>query len=99
MYEEWFHKTITAHEAAGSFAWMLVVRRDQRIPFVFFPYYLKKSLRQIGAFEWEGSQPLPSFSLRAEMNSHGMLDISGMTLEHFFRGVGRDHIERLARVA
>lgn len=43
-YPDWIAQAQAAHEAAGSYAWALLVRRDQRRAILVFPYTLARLL-------------------------------------------------------
>ena len=43
-YPDWIAQAKAAHEAAGSYAWALLVRRDQRRAILVFPYTLARLL-------------------------------------------------------
>lgn len=44
LYERWIKKAIHDHEQAGSFSWMLIVKRDRREPIVILPAHVFKKL-------------------------------------------------------
>lgn len=44
LYQQWFEKASDTSEKAGALCWLLVVRRDHRIPIVFMPNSIAKDL-------------------------------------------------------
>lgn len=44
-FESWLEQVMESHEQAGTFAWLLIQKRDRRKPLVFFPEKLMKSLK------------------------------------------------------
>ena len=54
-YEEWFGKIKKTSEEAGTYAWLLITKRDRREPLVFFPRRaLMGNLSILGPVMWHG---------------------------------------------
>ena len=45
-WSDWLHKAQRDHEAAGSFSWLMIVRRDRREPLVVAPDHLVMGLAE-----------------------------------------------------
>ncbi len=43
-YEKWIEKAVQDHKQAGSFSWMIIVKRDKRDPLVILPNELEVAL-------------------------------------------------------
>ncbi len=90
-YEEWFVKIQRDHERAGSFSWLLIVKRDLRETLVFMPKALETELFDAGAIF---TQPL----LWLAVNSlEGSFNVVGMTFAHFLIGVQPEHVRQLVK--
>lgn len=79
-------QAITAHKAAGSMAWMLICKRDHRIPVVFF---------SAGVLTWLWPKDCPLYAphLRMKMNTPaGQFWFVGMSLEDFLEIVTPEQI-------
>lgn len=50
VFDQWLQQAIDSHEAAGSFAWLLIQKRDKRHPIVFFPGYFYDAIKQQDLF-------------------------------------------------
>jgi len=93
-YEDFLQQTIESSEQAGSYAWLMITRRDRRRAMVWFPMHVFATLRSVGAFP--GGRPRPYFGMRATVrnnsnNGHDV-DVCGMALEDFLGAVGPHHI-------
>ena len=101
---QWWEKAveqaIMSHELAGSFAWLLIVRRDRRVPLVFMPWFLSKTLIEIGV---EVPDDVPEVQMRVEVRDEEKLGdwhtIVGMLLVDFLRIVRPEHVKKLAKIA
>jgi hypothetical protein len=87
-WEKWFEQVLESHEAAGSFGWFLITRRDRREAMCWMPDHLLKSLRQAGAF---AKRPTPLVSMWVVLrNSDGTsrpYHVTAMLLDDFLAGV------------
>ncbi len=95
--ENHFGQAVESARHAGSFAWMIVARRDKREALVWMPRHLFTELKKLDAFE---DRPWPCFSLCAELRNTrgaGHHEIWGTTLDNFFEGVSPLHITQLFR--
>ncbi len=96
LWEEWFWQASVAWRASGSFAWLLIQKRDGRQPLLFMPSFLYKQLRKVGAFA-DVPSPLLKYSgqfrRRIDLGNKKFREekvsgtIIGMRLEAFFLGV------------
>ena len=101
---QWWEKTveqaIMSHELAGSFAWLLIVRRDRRVPLVFMPWVLRRTLTEVGV---EVLDDVPEVQMRVEVRDEKKLGdwhtITGMLLTDFLRIVKPEHVKKLAKIA
>ena len=82
-YEQWITKAIHDHEQAGSFSWMLIVKRDRRQPIVLLPAYLFKDL--------EGIQESWHMTILLGLD---WLELSACQLEDFLQAVSPEVIRR-----
>lgn len=82
-YETWFEKVERDYKASGSKSWMLIVRRDQRIPLVFMPLIPRLTLEVEADFYINPSDEL------------GGYHIVCCTLENFLYDVTPQQIKRL----
>lgn len=79
-YEEWFEKIVKTSEAAGSWAWLLIVKRDRRETICFMPWCLYRDIA--------GHAYLAKF----EMNCV----VICMTFQMFLDGSSRKNIEEMS---
>lgn len=89
-YEKWIEQAALAALNARSFSWLLIVRRDYRIPIVIFPQALLRELQIYGALV-----PLPKPSMTMTISTCDTLVVT--TLDAFLDGVKPDTIRRLSR--
>ncbi|RJQ26098.1 hypothetical protein C4577_04150 [Candidatus Parcubacteria bacterium] len=66
-YEDWFEQAETSRKNSGSYAWLIIARRDRREPLVYMPSYLWTALREAGALK--KALPLPLLSLTTNLRS------------------------------
>lgn len=101
---QWWETTVEqaveSHELSGSFAWLLIVRRDQRTAMVVMPWVLWRTLVEVGVVILDD---VPQFELRVEIRD-GMKvpdwhTLKGMPLKDFLRVVRPEHLKKLAKVA
>lgn len=97
-WERWFAQALESWEQAGSYSWMLITRRDRRVPLVWLPRHVIHDLRAEGAFY--DSQPLPYIALKMQVRNDAKVglpvDAVGMGLDAFLAGVSPDIIRELA---
>lgn len=97
-WEKFFEQCIESYENAGSYAWLLITRRDRREAMVWMPVDLLFELRLRGAF---ASKPWPFISMSVELRNSNKAAhahrIAGMTLDDFFLGVKPSHIIKLSQ--
>jgi len=100
LWEDFFSQAIKSHEDAGSFAWMLVTKRDRREAMIWMPDYLFHNLHELGAFN-----PLPSprvdfhAIIRPDWGDRRTICVWGTTLQAFFRSTMREHFKKLSLIA
>lgn len=88
QYEVWFEKAQKDSEASGSAGWLLITRRDRRVPLVFMTSRVADKLK----IDNEG---LPCGQI--ECISGGLChQIVVMTLEEWLTSVAPEHITNLA---
>lgn len=46
-YQKWIETAVRDHQRVGSFSWMIITKRDQRLPLVIFPKELKDKLQML----------------------------------------------------
>lgn len=90
-YQDWFAKAQRDHERAGSFSWLLIVKRDLRETIVFMPKVLETELFHAGA---EFTKPMLWLTVDS---SKGLLDVVGMTFTSFVIGVSPEHVRQLVK--
>lgn len=101
-WERWFAQAAESAEHAGSFAWLLLTRRDRRRALVWFPNYLYSGLRDVGAFPGKRHAPFTRALVTvrgAAGNIFDRLDIVCMSLGDFLAEVYPEHILALAKKA
>ena len=95
-FEKFIRQSIAAHTAAGSFAWLLIHKRDRREPWVYFPSELFKELRRVGAFE-----TIPPYCVKFRFLSKDdepkIITVEGWHFEHFLMSITPDHVRRLGK--
>lgn len=74
-YEYWFSQASTASEQSGTFAWLLVVKRDHREPIVFMPSNL-----------WSIIKTMFQHHIRFTRSD---VSVFGVPLKDFFQNVGK----------
>lgn len=93
MYEKWFDKLLIDTELSGSNYWMLIVRRDRKIPIIFIPEGAYFDLIHYGSFKTgESLGMFCSF----KFGKLGYPKIMSMTLDDFFNKVNPEHIKKIA---
>jgi hypothetical protein len=100
MYEEWFLQTITAHKAAGSFAWMLIVhRRAYWQTIVFLPEYAWHALMTTSASApGAASFFSPQMQMKFYLKNSGSLKIVCVTLQQFLEFFDPGEVAMLAEM-
>jgi len=86
-FEKWISQAIAAAERAETKYWMIVQRRDQRVPLVFFSERLELAL-QVGAIG------CPRLVLWTIIDGKYVC-IHGCRLEEFLKDISPEHIKRL----
>lgn len=99
--QEWdrfFAQAIESHEQAGSLSWLMITRRDRRVPLVWLPVQTFHELRHVGAFSNKFPVPLSrmKLSIRNLDNGENVMDAYNMHLDSFLEGVKQNHIKELA---
>ncbi len=93
-FEEFIAQAITSAKVAGSLSWMLIARRDKRIPFVYIPYHFFYGLKRAGAFKLS-----PAIQITTEIRREGFISVRsivGVPFDLFLQQVKREHIETIA---
>lgn len=100
-WDSFFDQVLESYEQAGSYAWMLINRRDRREAMVWHPRHVVADLRAQGAFG--AAQPHPFVGIKATVrrgnNTYTHIDIVGMKLEAWLDAVTPHQIRLLAKVA
>jgi hypothetical protein len=98
LWEGWFRQAIESWEQAGSYAWMLITRRDRREALVWVPMFVLNDLRQMGALP---NKPDPyvgiTFTAREKGSEPVVVSASGMLLDNWLEQVQPEHIKALAK--
>lgn len=87
-YKEWIEKAEKEHKEAGSFSWILIHKRDRRIPIVIMPSELDSAMVMNDI-----DSPVKVF---LEYNN---MDFGVSTLEDFFKYVDPDKFRELGKDA
>lgn len=100
-WEAFVEQAETSAKLAGSLAWMLVQRRDERTAVVFFPRTLFRALREQGAF---AELPCPSLHLRVavrvtDTRKSVRHDLFGTTLDALLKHCTPQHFTNLAHAS
>ncbi len=93
QWEAWIEQARESHEIAGSFAWMILARRDKRSPIVVMPQTLLRGLRTVDALQ---DTPSPFMTLALGDNGDKAI-VCCMRLEDFLKGVTPKQIKELSR--
>jgi hypothetical protein len=94
-WEKWLLQCEESAQNAGSFSWLMVQRRDKRVPVVFFPYNLSEQLEDLGCVF-----PDPCFSFRVTVEGrrrHFGEIVTATTLFNWFDCVSPQDIRLLAQ--
>ena len=92
MYETWIEQAEESHTQAGSYAWLIMFKRDKRASFVLYPQCLGEALAK-----WTDIDNVyPKISTVIKL-PNGLTYIDGTTLSEFLRVVSANDIKRLAR--
>lgn len=97
-FEQFILQTLESHWQARSFAWLLITRRDRRLPLIWVPHYALKELRAVGAFR--DGPPWPSVGMRAVLRHKGKnitCNATGMPIGIWFDQAQRKHVEAIAK--
>lgn len=99
--EKWLVQATESADQAGSFAWLLITRRDRREALVWMPGYLLDELKKAGAFPEGPPVPLTRLrvGIRPTATPYEVVGMVGMTLNDFLAEVTPDHIKEVAKVA
>lgn len=87
--EEWIEQALDAWLESGSFSWLLIVKRDQREPYVVMPYFL---------YEAMGIEFRPYWFIRQNIRTTNEVlkaELVVTTLKQFLKTVTPAHIRRL----
>lgn len=95
-YEEWIEQAEESHSMAGSFAWLIMFKRDKRTPFVLFPGYLGRTLSKMTD---KFHEAIPSVCIEFSMPTRKSetFIIQGMKLDSFLSIVTPDMIKRVSK--
>lgn len=100
-FEEFIAKAHRSSLQAGSFAWLLVTRRDRRETWCYMPIRLFTALQNVGAFP---RAPRPQVRFTAYIRHYaktktvedpGWQTVFGCTLRHFLKAVTPQHIKQV----
>lgn len=95
-YGRFLGQAMESYEQAGSYAWLLITRRDRREPFVWLPRHVVGDLRGAGGFM--NGRPRPYVTLNLDVRTDTGVqeaDLVGLTLDDFLSGVTPEVITRL----
>ncbi len=96
-WEGFVDKAYTSHQAAGSYAWGLIARRDRRTAWFWCPRHLLAALRNVGAFARK-PRPWLECTLQIRHTTGAQWhSIAGMPFELFLEAVKPVHIKNLTR--
>jgi len=99
-WEEWFEQAYSSAEKAGSYAWLMVQRRDMRQAVVFYPHDLHDQFRREGCFSRLPSIT-PFFMFDVRINRRRESDIReriwATTLDNFLTYVSPEDILEIVR--
>lgn len=98
QWERWVEEVYEAHTQAQSFAWLILQRRDQRQPFVYFPKYLLDELREQGAFP-RRPHPLVQFAVTAYIPKPTRFCVVGMHWRAFLTMSRPHHFTSIEEVS
>ncbi len=97
-WERFLLQTIESQEQAGSLSWLLITRRDRRRALVWVPWWMLRTLQDVGAFG-EHYPPTPFVRMRVTLrDSYKRLhrvDVCGMTLNDWLAEVTPEHIQEV----
>lgn len=97
-WDAFFDQVLESHDHAGSYAWMLINRRDRREAMLWCPRYVIEDLRRHGAFP---TKPTPyigiTCTVRRGNNSATKIDIAGMRLKDWLAAVKPAHVRGMAK--
>lgn len=99
-WERFICQAVGSHRMAGSFAWMVLARRDKRVAWVYMPSYLIMGLRDVGAVP---ERVWPSMQLNVEIRDARKVaerySLFATTLDNWLAHVQPEHIIELAKVS
>lgn len=87
-YELFIEQAIADWKESGAFSWLLISKRDQKVPLVFMDELLLAEFRKVGCFAVR-----PVLASRFSLNRK--LHVFTLRLEAFFDEVSRQHVERM----
>lgn len=100
MYDVWFKKVLEDQKQAGSPYWILISRRDRRIPLVFFPWDLTEDLEDVGCSTLRTKGRYASFYFYLTVGEKKMKQwVSCVPLERFLKCVTPEHIKSIANAS
>lgn len=94
--ETWFSQAIHSHEDAGSFAWMIVHKRDQRAAMVYFPIHLYDALYDSDPEPFDYQYPFA----QARVHIHAIaepVEFVIMRFEDFLNATSIEQFEEISR--
>lgn len=86
-WEKWLQQAVTDSHKAGTPHWMLVTKRDCRIPLVYMPMALRSALTRAGGVTWPWPQMIYKCLVECKVGDDIETVIFGTTLEIFFEAV------------
>ncbi len=99
-WDAFFDQVLESHDHAGSYAWMIINRRDRREAMVWHPWHILADLQRHGALG--GPKPVPCARItalaRRTNGGHTKIDAIGMRLSDWLLAVRPEHLRALARV-
>lgn len=95
-YSTWLRKIILDSERNKSFYWMLVTKRDKRVPLIIIPWDLVESLEEVGCSTLRTRGLYSSFLLvMEEGDTKTKLWVSCLPLTRWFKCVTPDHVREV----
>lgn len=96
-WEKFVCQAVGSHRMAGSFAWMVLARRDKRVAWVYMPSYFAMAVREVGGI---AARQWPSAQLNVEIRDARKVaeqhSIFATTWTNWLANVTPEHIRLVA---
>lgn len=70
--ESFIQQAMESHEQAGSFSWMVILRRDKRVPVVLLPSYFVKAVQKLTSEKWKTA---PLFAFLVDLTFRELVEV------------------------